>query len=135
MRMLRATTTARYTSAQTTQPSSTVLLLTFSSVKKHDLGLSLDPFSRETADKRIMRRQIGTGIVFPLALRDNVTSLAWASCGGLCSVIYTVIIVAYQSFTLETVTVAAAEAAERAAEVAGLTEEEAVHYRSDAEPM
>ena len=39
-------------------------------------------------------------MVFPLSIRDTITALAPASAGGLLSITYTTIVVAYHAFTV-----------------------------------
>ena len=39
-------------------------------------------------------------MVFPLSIRDTITALAPASAGGLLSITYTTVVVAYHAFTV-----------------------------------
>ena len=43
---------------------------------------------------------VGTCVVFPLSIRDTITALAPASAGGLLSITYTTVVVAYHAFTV-----------------------------------
>lgn len=76
----------------------------------------------------------GTAIIFPLCVRDNITSLAWASAGGLCSIIYTTIVVVWEALTIEPVSAAVGAAAAAAAAEAG-PGEHIITYRAESEPL
>ena len=76
----------------------------------------------------------GTGIIFPLCVKDNITSLAWASAGGLCSIVYTTIVVVWEALTIEPVSAAVAAAAAEAEAEAG-PGEQIITYRAESEPL
>ena len=76
----------------------------------------------------------GTAIIFPLCVKDNITSLAWASAGGLCSIVYTTIVVVWEALTIEPVSAAVGAATAAAAAGAG-PGEQIVTYRAETEPL
>ena len=67
-------------------------------------------------------------------MKDNITSLAWASAGGLCSIIYTTIVVVWEALTIEPVSAAAGAAAAVAAAKAE-PGEHILTYRAENEPL
>lgn len=67
-------------------------------------------------------------------MKDNITSLAWASAGGLCSIIYTTIVVIWEALSIEPVSAAVGVAAAAAAAEAG-PGEHVITYRSEVEPL
>lgn len=87
-----------------------------------------------TTQPILIRLRAGTAVIFPLCVKDNITSLAWASAGGLCSIIYTTIVVVWEALTIEPVSAAVGAAAAAAAAEAE-PGEHIITYRAENEPL
>lgn len=67
-------------------------------------------------------------------MKDNITSLAWASAGGVCSIIYTTIVVVWEAVTIEPVS-AAIDVAAAAVAAEAASGEHISTYRAENEAL